>query len=260
MDTKEFINLFTIVKKLRDPVGGCPWDLEQTHKTLLKYLVEESFEYIDAVEKNNSNEMKDELGDVLLQVLLHSVIAEQNSSFNFQDVCKNLSEKLVRRHPHVFGEAGKLTSSEVTENWQKIKNQEKGNKKKYFINSRDTMNTALNSANKIGVKSREVNFDWIKYEDVLSKVDEELDEVKEAINLKDKKKIEEELGDLLFSVAQLTRHLDLDPESVLKKANLKFVKRFNKLEDYIDQEKLDIKNISNDKMEVFWEKVKKNET
>jgi MazG family protein len=259
MEITKFKKLYEVVEKLRDPSAGCPWDLEQTHESLLKYLIEESFEYVDAVEKKDTNSMKDELGDVLLQVVLHSVIATQNKSFDINDVCENLSNKLIRRHPHVFEHDNKLTSKEVTENWQKIKSEEKGNPKEYFISESDIMNTALNGANTIGVKSSKINFDWTEVNDVILKVEEELEEVKVEIKENNIDKIEEELGDLLFSVAQLSRHLGFNPENTLKKANQKFLKRINKMEDIAQSDNKDISKLTNAQMEALWNNVKQNE-
>lgn len=256
----ELEKLISVVKKLRDPNGGCPWDLEQTHQTLLKYLIEESYEFIEAVELNNSKMMEEEIGDVLLQVLLHSVIGEQNHKFDLESVSKVLSEKLIRRHPHVFGDiSNNITSTEVLENWKKIKAKEK-TEKKYSIDQKCLQAPALESAFKIGKKSTEVNFDWENYYQVMSKVEEEWQEVKEELppgGQYDSSRVKEEIGDLLFSVAQLARHLNLNPEECLRDANKKFIDRFQKVEDVVNNRGQEIKQLPQEELEEIWIKIKK---
>lgn len=258
MKYPELEALITVVQKLRDPNGGCPWDLKQTHQTLLKYLIEESYEYIDAVEKNNMTEMCEELGDVLLQVLLHTTIAEQNKNFNLEEVAKGLKNKLITRHPHVFGDVKVNSAEEVTDNWQKIKAETKGAVKN-FISDKDLAMPALMSANHIGKKTKEIKFDWDNPSQVAYKVEEEWQELKEelaALPRINKDRVAEELGDVLFSMAQLARHLDIDPELALRNANKKFVKRFNKMESFINDAGADIKKMNQEQMDVYWLKVK----
>ncbi len=249
-----------VIKKLRHPTEGCPWDLEQTHQTLLKYLLEESYEFIEATELNNPKLMEEEIGDVLLQVLLHSTIAEQDQHFDLESVAKTLADKIVRRHPHVFGEDGKnLSSDEVVENWKKIKKIEKG-ERKYSIDQKFLHAPALESAFKIGQKSTEVNFDWENHLQVISKVEEEWQEVKEELppggNFSPER-VKEEIGDLLFSVAQLARHLKLNPEECLRDANKKFIKRFQKVEDAVLQSGRKMADVSQAELETIWSQVKK---
>ncbi|MCT4643133.1 MAG: nucleoside triphosphate pyrophosphohydrolase [Bacteriovoracaceae bacterium] len=258
MNYPQLEKLIDVIKKLRDPKDGCPWDLEQTHKSLLKYLIEESYEYVEAVEDNNFDKMKDELGDVLLQVLLHGQIASESNKFNIEDIAKNLSDKMIRRHPHVFKDKSLAKDAdEVTKNWEQIKAKENKNKKEYFFNSSDLCMPALMSSARIGKRSAKVNFDWDNYEQVWDKVCEELEEVKEEIFPKiNKDRAKEEIGDLLFSVAQLARHLEIDPEDALRSANKKFIKRFNKVEDYVANEKKAINQYSLDELESIWQKIK----
>ena len=249
-----------IVKALRHPKTGCPWDLQQTHESLLKYLIEESFEFIDSVEKQNSKSMEEELGDVLFQVLLLASLGEERKEFNLETVAKNLADKLVRRHPHVFTlKEEKLTSEEVIQKWQEIKKTEKG-EKKYSIDESYLHAPALMSAFKIGQKSTTVNFDWENHSQVLMKVEEELNELKEEINPSrniDKKKIKEELGDLLFSVAQLARHLEINPEECLRDANKKFISRFQKVEDLVKASGRKLEETPQADLEEYWIKIKK---
>ncbi len=248
-----------VIKKLRHPTEGCPWDLEQTHQTLLKYLIEESYEYIEAVELNDKKMMEEELGDVLLQVLLHSTIADQEKAFNLESVAKTLADKIVRRHPHVFNKQNDITSEEVVKRWQEIKTDERG-EKKYSIDQKFLHAPALESAFKIGKKSTSVNFDWEDYYQVMAKVEEEWQEVKEELppgGQFNKDRVKEEIGDLLFSVAQLARHLNINPEECLRDANKKFINRFQKVEDAVKEMGKKIEEMPQPKLEELWVKVKK---
>lgn len=245
------------IAKLRDPQNGCPWDLEQTHNTLLKYLIEEAYEFIHATESGDKGKMEEEIGDVLLQVLLHSKIASETNSFDIESVAKKLADKMIYRHPHVFEDKNLAkTSKEVTQNWEKLKKKEKQNQ--HFFTKEDTFMPALMSADKIGAKSAKVNFDWENVSQVLDKVDEELAEVKHEMKdpAKNFKKLKEEIGDLLFSVAQLARHLNIDPEDSLRQANLKFIKRFSLLENFIQEDKKDMMQMKVPELEQYWLKVK----
>lgn len=260
MNYPELERCIAVIKALRHPQTGCPWDLEQTHESLLKYLVEESYEYIEATEKQDPVLMEEELGDVLLQVLLHSTIASEKNHFNLESVAKVLADKIVRRHPHVFASNGEtLSSDEVIANWKEIKKQEKG-EKKYSIDQKLLHAPALESAFRIGVKSTAVNFDWPGYRDVMSKVAEEWQELQEELpssGAMDKKKVREEIGDLLFSVAQLARHLDMNPEECLREANQKFIGRFQKVEDKAKERGLKVEECTQEELEKIWVEVKK---
>lgn len=243
-----------VIAKLRHPQNGCPWDLEQTHQSLLKYLVEESYEYIHAVEEKNPSKMEEELGDVLLQVLLHSQIASENNHFDIDSVAKVLAEKMIHRHPHVFEDKEiAKTPEQVTENWKKLKNK----KKKFHINVEDAYAPSLSASYKIGEKSQTINFDWDNIASVMEKVEEELLEVKEEIKNNNHQKTYEEIGDLLFSVAQLARHLNIDPEAALKDANLKFVKRINLVEKRVSEDGKKMNKLPTATLEEYWVNVKK---
>lgn len=257
MNYPELERCISVVKALRHPKTGCPWDLEQNHETLLKYLIEESFEFKEAVEIGDAKLMEEEIGDVLLQVLLHSTIASETKSFDIESVAKTLADKLIRRHPHVFepGKAG-ISTDEVIENWKEIKKKEKG-EKKYTIDEKCLQAPALESANKIGVKSKTVNFDWKSYEEVLLKVEEELDELRDELPLGKQEKIREEMGDLLFSVAQLSRHLGFNPEECLRDANKKFINRFKKVEDIATSKDRSLTDFSQEELEEFWKRAKR---
>jgi MazG family protein len=263
--TSHFIRLLDVIHKLRDPESGCPWDLKQTHKSLTKYLLEESHEFVDAVMRENYRDMEEEIGDVLLQVILHCEIASEaevkNENFNIESVSKILSDKMIKRHPHVFLDSEKkITASEVTENWEEIKQEERKMLKKYYINGKDNIYSALTSSEKIGKKTSTVNFDWNNYHEVIDKVEEEWQEVKDELPRNkphDKTKIKEEIGDLLFSIAQLARHLDINPEIALKEANFKFTKRFNQIEDLVKSSERQIKDVPRSELEDYWKEVKK---
>lgn len=260
MSHPELERCIDVIKRLRHPTKGCPWDLEQTHQSLLKYLLEESYEFIEACELNDPKMMEEELGDVLLQVLLHSTIAEQANAFTLETVAKTLADKIIRRHPHVFGtEEQKLTSGEVVSNWKELKKKEKG-EKKYAIDEKLLHHPALESSLKIGEKSTSVNFDWSDYYQVMMKVEEEWQEVKEELppgGHFNKERVTEEIGDLLFSVAQLSRHLQINPEEALRAANKKFIRRFHKVEDRVREAGGVLSETSQDELEKIWIEVKK---
>lgn len=262
MDYPELERAISVIRKLRDPEGGCPWDLEQTHKSLLPFLTEEAYEFIHAVESENIGEMKDELGDILLQVILHATIADQEGSFNLEDVSKNLADKLIRRHPHVFDEkVGKLTQKEIKENWQEIKKQERAENKiskEYQLPMKELSFPALTSAERIGKITKRLNFDWDDPSQVSYKVEEEWQELKEEITgpTYNMERVEEELGDFLFSVAQLSRHLKLDPEMTLRNANKKFIKRFQQVEDLITDDNKKFEDMTQQELDDYWNQVK----
>lgn len=255
---ENFNQLKEVIAKLRDPKDGCPWDLKQTHKTLITFLLEESHEFADAVLENDYTKMEEEIGDVLLQVLLHCQIASEDDQFDIESVSKVLADKMIRRHPHVFApDKEKITEQQVKENWQKIKDEENKDKREFYINEKDNIFPALHSAYKIGKKTSKVNFDWDHVDEVIAKVEEELEELKVELKNSNKEKALEEMGDLLFSVAQVARHLGEDPEVLLKQANKKFTKRFNHLEDMVIKDNKKIQQTSREELEKLWGKVKK---
>lgn len=247
----------SIIKKLRDPLKGCPWDLAQDHKSLTKYMIEEAYEYVYAVEQS-PEKMKEELADVLLQVLLNAQIAEDEKRFSLEDVASELSKKMIHRHPHVFNnnQETKITAQDVREKWEEIKSKERLDTS--FFKKEEAYLPSLIAAYKIGDKSKRVNFDWENVEQVFEKVKEEYEEVKVELNQKNRNidKLEEEIGDLLFSTAQLARHLSIDPEESLRKANLKFIKRFNQLEKIAKNRKLDLQKLNVQELESLWQEVK----
>jgi tetrapyrrole methylase family protein/MazG family protein len=203
--------------------------------------------------------MQDELGDVLLQVVLHAQLAKDRGAFEFEDVCQTLTEKLIRRHPHVFGDVAMKDAQAVSDQWQEIKKTEKKQHEQYFYKTSINNNCALLSSQKIGEKSSQVKFDWTGPQEVLLKVEEELLELKAEIKAYDQQKMQEEMGDLLFSVVQLARHLNINAEAALKQANLKFINRFNKMHQLIEADKQDLHALSQQEKERYWVTVKQNE-
>jgi MazG family protein len=260
MELKQLERFIEVVKKLRDPNGGCPWDREQTHQSLTKYLIEESYEFTHAAQKDSDEKMEEEIGDVLLQVILHSQIASERGAFNIESVAKKIADKIIHRHPHVFNNPdGKSTTvSELHDNWEKLKLAEK--KEKKYIPLEDSFLPALMSANKIGIKTNKIKFDWSEPLEVIKKVEEEWSEFKVEIQSGDKKKIKEELGDFLFTVAQLARHLEIDPEECLTEANTKFINRFQKMEELMKADGHNVLEAETKLMESYWAKVKRSQT
>jgi len=262
MPYPELERAIAVIAKLRDPHGGCPWDLEQTHASLLRYLLEESYEYIEAVEEDDSAMMSEELGDVLLQVLLHATIAEQAGRFNLEDVARKLANKIVHRHPHVFGaqtEEG-LTPEQVRERRELIKREEKKGQKKSTIPGKLIHNPALKTAHLIGLASGKVAFDWEDHRQVMHKVEEEWQELKDELppgGQFNRERVAEEMGDLLFSMAQLARHLGVDPEEALRRGNKKFLKRFHKVEALAETKGKTMGKMTAAEMEELWVEAKK---
>jgi tetrapyrrole methylase family protein/MazG family protein len=255
-----FQNLIEIVEALRGP-EGCPWDKVQTHESLIRWAIEESHELAEAIHSNDTSEIKGELGDLLLQVVLHSVISRQNKSFSIEDVIQDISEKMIRRHPHVFSNE-KADLDEVYQNWEKIKAEEKKNKKKKTQTENFGISKTLPAllvSQKIGEKTKAQNFDWSTPKEVKEKVFEELNEFQEAIENKDKKNMEEEYGDLLFSLTQLGRHLNIEAEQALFKANKKFETRYFKMKSLIENEGGNFNELTQLEKDKYWKQVKADE-
>lgn len=252
-----FHHLKEIIAKLRDPVKGCPWDLKQTHETLLPYLIEETYEAFHAIKDNNSQEMKEELGDMLLQIFLHAQLASEKKSFSIEDVFQTIADKMIRRHPHVFAEEKKshLSMDDLHAQWAEAKKKE-GKTEESLLPKKLLYNASLASAYEIGKKSHKIKFDWGNVSEVLNKVKEELGELEVEIKNKQSAKIQEELGDLLFSVAQLSRHLGSNPEDLLRRGNEKFLKRFHAVEKMIKADHKNWDDLDSQEKEKYWKKVK----
>ncbi len=251
LDNK-FEDLIKIVKKLRGP-NGCPWDKEQDHKSLQTALLEETYELLETIQSGNKKEMCEELGDVLLQVAFHSVLAEEDYYFNHRDIINGIIKKMIRRHPHVFANASVETSKDVLKAWEEIKLEEKGDKQKSIVDNIPRVLPALLQADKIQRKAARVGFDWDNIDDVWLKVEEELQELREA----DKEEYLDELGDVLFAVVNLARFLKVDAESALISTINKFRKRFQFIEKQIEIENKNFSDYTLAELDEFWELAKK---
>ncbi len=253
-----FNDLVEIMEKLRSP-DGCPWDRKQTHSSLIPYLIEETYEVIDAIRKENDEELKEELGDLLLQVIFHSQIAKERGAFSIDEVIDSIAKKLVHRHPHVFGERSDIKSPEdVIREWDKLKEKE-GKKKKSLLDGIPESMPALERAYKLQKRAEKVGFDWKDFKGIKEKIAEELEEVEEELRKNDRKKLEEEVGDLLFMVVNLARFLGIHPEVALMKANEKFEKRFRKMEEAAAEEGKNLEELDIEEMEKLWERAKREE-
>lgn len=251
---KDFESLLKVVEFLRGP-NGCPWDKEQTHQTLTRFAIEEAFELAEAIDAGNDALLKEELGDVLFQVVLHSEIARQEGRFDIEDVVKTLNEKMVRRHPHVFADAKAKDSAEVLKNWAEIKAREKGGKNPHAFGIPVGFPSLLR-AQKIGEKTKKVDFDWENAAATWPKIKEEIAELDEVIHGGDRDAVESELGDVLFSLAQLARHLNLDSEQALRKTNQRFEARYLRMREQVEAEGKDWTKLTPDQKESYWKRAK----
>jgi MazG family protein len=247
--------LCDIVAKLRAP-DGCPWDREQTNETLLPGLIEEAYEVAGAVRAGDDENLREELGDLILLAVMHSQIAEESGRFNIAGVLENVTAKLVRRHPHVFGESGVRDTDGVVKQWEAIKREEKSAAGGHYLTDLPAALPALMRAQKAQKKAARVNFDWTEISDVVAKVDEELAEAKEAMASGDARAIADEIGDLLFAVVNLARKSNLDAETVLQTATDKFVSRFNQVEDELSARGKKLGDVGLEELDAIWNSVK----
>lgn len=252
--SKKFDELVKIMEILRSE-KGCPWDRVQTHDTLKRYLLEETYELIEAIENKEPESIKEELGDLLLQIVFHSQIAKEEGNFDVEDVIQTIIQKMIGRHPHVFGEAEFKTPEEVLNQWDDRKREE-GKLHESILDGVPKALPALLKAYKIQSRVAKVGFDWDNIGGVIDKIKEELGEVEEAINSGEKDKIEEEIGDLLFSIVNLARFLKIDPETALRKTNRKFEKRFRKLENLAKNKGKTLKDMTLKEMDNLWDEIK----
>lgn len=254
MTEKKFKELVDIVKTLRGPFG-CPWDKEQTLYSLKANIVEEVYELIDALDTKDIENIKEELGDLLLHVIFHSILAEEEGLFTLQAVIENIKEKLIKRHPHVFGDLKVKDSAEVLKNWEKLKKIEKNNRKS-ILDSIPKSLPSIEKALKLQKRTKAVGFDFAKFNDALDKVEEEIKELKYSIKCEDKELIGEELGDLLFSIINIARLLNINPDEALRGANQKFINRIKFIEKKLTLSNKSIENTSLDELNNLWEKSK----
>lgn len=252
-----FEDLLEIMKILRSP-DGCPWDREQDHESLKKYLIEETYEALEAIDLKNPEKLCEELGDVLLQVIFHAEIAEEEGQFTIYDVIDGVSKKMVNRHEHVFGKKHADTAEDVLKLWENIKKKEKGVKSQTEVLKDVPANLpALMRSYKVQEKAAKVGFDWDNVEDAWKKINEEMEELREAYESGNMEKTEEELGDLLFAVVNVSRFLKIQPELALTKTINKFIKRFEYIETKSSENGRKLENMTLEEMDALWEQAKK---
>jgi len=254
-----FGQIMTIMRRLRGP-RGCPWDAEQSHESLKRYLLEEAYEVIEAIDTGSDELLKEELGDLLLQPVFHAAIAEERGAFTMDDVLATLADKLIRRHPHVFGDQEIKDSEAQIANWEKIKKAEKGEERRSALAGIPPDLPALMKAQKITEKAARVGFDWEHVDQVMAKVIEELHEFEEAMSQGRQDRMEAELGDLLFAIVNLGRFLSLDPEEALRKTITRFQSRFCYIEDQLHTRGRHLQDTGLDEMEALWQEAKSRET
>lgn len=248
----KFEQLVNIMELLRSE-KGCPWDREQTHKSLRQFLLEETYEVLESIDNDDIDELKIELGDLLLQIVFHAQIASEEKHFNIEDILENINNKLVTRHPNVFGDLKIDSAKEQTINWEKIKMTEG---KKSVIDGVPKDLPALLSAHRIQSKAATVGFDWEIINDVWKKIDEELNEFKQAVDVNNHDDIEEEFGDLLFSLVNLSRFIQVNPEDALRNTVKKFSKRFKYIEQQVSEKGKKMVDCSLEELDTIWEESK----
>jgi MazG family protein len=250
--------LLEVMRKLRDPENGCSWDVQQDFSSVAPHTIEEAYEVADAIERGDMGDLRDELGDLLFQVVFHARMAEEAGSFSFNDVASANAEKMIRRHPHVFGSDAERSKGKHAGSWEQIKEAERsesvdGSALAGIANALP----ALKRAEKLGKRASRVGFDWPNRKGVRDKIHEELDELEEAAGTRDPECMEEELGDLVFAVVNLARHLDIDPEKALTSANRKFERRFRDMESEITESGKRLKDYKLAALDRFWRNAKK---
>ena len=263
--SKSFDELVSVMERLRAP-GGCPWDHEQTYASLAQYLLEEAYETFDAIQHadktGDTTELSEELGDLLLQVVFHATIGRERGDFNIDDVCEGVTQKLILRHPHVFGDAKLARAQDVLDNWDKLKADERaasGKKDKTdgsILNDVPVHFPGLLEALKITKKAAKVGFDWESADQVFEKIEEEIAELREANAAGDAEHVAEEVGDLLFAVVNLARKLDVEPETALKRTNRKFRGRFRYIEDSLRASGTTFEETGLAQLDELWERAK----
>lgn len=248
-----FGRLLDILDELREK---CPWDKKQTNESLRTNTIEETYELCEAIIKNDVSEIKKELGDLLLHIVFYAKIADEKKQFDMADVCNTLCDKLIFRHPHVFGSVEAETAGQVEQNWEQIKLQEKGGNKTVLDGVPASL-PSMAKAHRIQDKARNAGFDWEQKEDVWEKVEEELNELKQEIRVMDKDKIEAEFGDLFFSMINAARLYKINPDNALERTNQKFICRFNYIEQKANESGKSLKEMTLEEMEAFWQEAKK---
>jgi ATP diphosphatase len=254
---KALDRILDVMDRLRDPDTGCPWDLEQSFRTIAPYTIEEAHEVADAIESGDLDHVRDELGDLLFQVVFHARLGREVGAFDFASVANGIADKLIRRHPHVFGDAPRTDADAQTENWEAIKEQERA-----AVGASSALDGVssglppLRRAVKLQKRAGRVGFDWTDFRPVLGKIREELDELEAELPDADPDRLEDELGDVLFAVANLARKLDLDPDAALRRSNHKFERRFRAMEEQAEEEGRPLAERTLDEQEVVYQHVK----
>jgi tetrapyrrole methylase family protein/MazG family protein len=254
--SKRFNNLLKIMSKLRGK-KGCPWDKEQTRESLKPFIIEEAYEVIEAIDEKSPEKLKEELGDLLLQVVFHAQLAKEKKEFDMEDILTTLEEKLIRRHPHVFGDVSYEDAKEVLIQWEKIKKEEKANiERESMLDSVPKELPALLRAHRLQDKASRVGFDWKHIDDVFAKVEEEIREFKGAVKDKKADEIEDELGDIFFALVNVARFLEINPEDALRKTISKFISRFRYIEEKAKEAGRELSDMTLEEMDKFWEEAK----
>lgn len=259
-DKYDFYTFMGIVERLRDKDEGCPWDKEQTHESLKRYLIEESYEALEAIDLEDYESLSEELGDVMLQILLHSTIGKEQGEFSVHDVIRTVSEKMIYRHPHVFNKGREMSSEEVLLQWDELKKKEKSEERlSDSLKGISKFYPSLSRAEKIQKKARKYGFDWEDIKPVFEKIEEETQEIREAMSEGDEMKLHKEVGDLLFAVVNLSRFLGADPEVSLNQTSDRFISRITKMEKLLMADGLTFNALSLEKLDEYWETAKKEE-
>ncbi len=253
-------HLLDVMRRLRAP-DGCPWDREQSLETLKKNLIEETYEVVDAIDSGDRTALREELGDLLLQVVFQAQICDEEGAFTFHDVAQAIADKMVRRHPHVFGDTNVADSNEVLKNWDRIKRTEKeGEEPRSAVAGVPRHLPALHKAQHVQQRAARVGFDWQESKDVLEKIEEELTEIKMAMATESAERVRDEIGDLLFAVVNLTRFMGHEAEEVLDQTVARFIRRFQHMEDQVHAAGHKVTDYSLDELEEFWQQAKQTES
>lgn len=267
--SKDIARLLDLMAALRDRQTGCPWDIEQSFETIKPYTIEEAYEVADAIERNDMDDLKDELGDLLFQVVFHAQMASEAGEFSFGDVVEAVMTKMIRRHPHVFARSDASTPDAVKVQWDEIKTAEKRERaerrarrgitedfKAGFLGSVQRSQPALTEALKLQVRAAKVGFDWSEAEPILDKIEEEIAELREAMKAGAPEKVKDELGDLIFALVNIGRHVKADPEQALRGTNTKFRRRFSYIETSLHADDVSLEDASLEHMEALWQEAK----
>lgn len=253
--SKNFDRLVEIMDRLRGE-DGCPWDRKQTRESLKPFLIEEAYEVLETIDEKDAKKLKEELGDLLYQILFHARISKENGEFDIEDVLSASIEKMVRRHPHVFGDVKAANAEEVLKQWEAIKKSEKGEERRSILEGVPSHLPALLRAHQLQARAARVGFDWEHADQVFSKVKEEMMEFEEVFRAKDHKRMEDELGDLLFALVNIGRFIEVNPEDALRKSISKFISRFRYIEEELAKQGREWGDVSLGDMEILWQEAK----